>query len=74
LKHLIEFGKNRAAELACGKLYGWLTKIDLPLIKDTDPITGAEPLRLPLGVYSPGLAAEDVRDKWFFLCGDSDFL
>jgi len=74
LKHLIEFGKNRAAELACGKFYGWLTKIDLPLIIDTDPIAGAEPLRLPLGVYSPGLAAEDVRDKWFFLCGDSDFL
>jgi hypothetical protein len=74
LKHLVEFARHHAAELDCGKLYGWLTEIDLPLVAGTDPVTEAEPLRLPLGVYSPGLTAGDVRDKWFFLCGDSDFL
>ncbi len=74
LKHLVEFARHRAAELDCGKLYGWLTEVDLALVAGTDPVTEAEPLRLPLGVYSPGLTADDVRDKWFFLCGDSDFL
>ena len=74
LRHLVNYAKNRAGQLGCGKLYGWLTEVDLPLVADTDPIVEKEPLRLPLGVYSPGLTADDVRDSWFFLCGDSDFL
>jgi len=74
LEHLINFSRHRASELACNKLYGWLTEIDASLIAGTDPVVEKDPLRLPLGVYSPGLTADDVRDKWFFLCGDSDFL
>jgi len=74
LQYLVNFARHRARELNCNKLYGWLTEIDAPLIASTEPIVEKDPLRLPLGVYSPGLTADDVRDKWFFLCGDSDFL
>ena len=74
LHQLVNFAKNRAAQLGCDKLYGWMTEVDFPLISNTDSIVEKEPLRLPLGVYSPGLTADDVRDSWFFLCGDSDFL
>jgi len=72
--HLINFARYLAAGHPTPKLYGWLTEVDRSLVAETDPIVENEPLRLPLGVYSPGLTADDVRDKWFFLCGDSDFL
>lgn len=74
LYQLINYARQLAGQLGCQKLYGWLTERDLPLVAATDPIIEKPPLRLPLGVYSPGLSAGDVRDKWFFLCGDSDFL
>ncbi|MCB1672585.1 MAG: hypothetical protein R3F41_03170 [Gammaproteobacteria bacterium] len=74
LQYLVNFARYRAAQLNCGKLYGWLTEVDRDLIEATDPVIEKPPLRLPLGVYSPGLSADEVRDKWFFLCGDSDFL
>jgi len=72
--HLVNYARHRAGETRCNKLYGWITARDLPLIAETDPILEKPALRLPLGVYSPGLKAEEVREKWFFLCGDSDFL
>ena len=71
---LVNFARHRAFSVGAGKLYGWLTDVDYPLVESTAPDTDDDPLRLPLGVYSPGLRAEDVRDKWFFMCGDSDFL
>lgn len=74
LHHLVNYARHRASLQGCKKLYGWLTEIDAPLVAVTEPIVETAPLRLPLGVYSPGLTAEDVRDKWFFMCGDSDFL
>jgi len=74
IRHLVQFGKNLAVELNCGEMYGWLTEVDSDLVADTSVIISETPLRLPLGVYSDGLTADDVRDKWFFMCGDSDFL
>jgi hypothetical protein len=74
LAQLIHYARQLASQMGCRKLYGWLTERDLPLVGATDPIIEKPPLRLPLGVYSPGLSADDVRDRWFFLCGDSDFL
>ncbi len=74
LPRLVNFARYRAGQLGCGKLYGWLTEIDRPLFAATDPIVDRPPLRLPLGVYSPGLTVAEVKVRWFFLCGDSDFL
>jgi len=71
---LVEAGRHLAFEKECKDLYGWLTEVDYSLIANTDVITGEKPLRLPLGVYSPGLKASEVQDKWFFMCGDSDYL
>ena len=71
---LANFGRHLASELGCRELYGWLTEIDIKLVSDSALVIEEPPLRLPLGVYSDGLKAEDIRDTWFFMCGDSDFL
>ncbi|NQV69614.1 MAG: GNAT family N-acetyltransferase [Pseudohongiella sp.] len=74
IRDLASFGRHLASELNCQDLYGWLTEVDCPLIADTSVIIGEKPLRLPLGVYCEGLQASEVKDSWFFMCGDSDFL
>jgi hypothetical protein len=74
LRQLVNFARYLAASHPAQRLYGWLTEVDFPLVAGTEATIENEPLRLPLGVYSPGLTADDARDKWFFLCGDSDFL
>jgi hypothetical protein len=73
-RNLAAFGRQLASELGCRELYGWLTEIDRELISDSALVVVDPPLRLPLGVYSDGLKAEEIRDTWFFMCGDSDFL
>lgn len=72
--HLIRYAKQLAFACQSRDLFGWLTEIDSAVADNTGMRAGEVPLRLPLGIYSPGLRADDVRDKWFFMCGDSDFL
>ncbi|MDP7455598.1 MAG: GNAT family N-acetyltransferase, partial [Gammaproteobacteria bacterium] len=74
IRELAGFGRHLASELDCRELYGWLTEIDCHLVADSSLQIGETPLRLPLGVYCEGLQAAEVKDTWFFMCGDSDFL
>jgi hypothetical protein len=71
---LADFGRHLAHEQNCHELYGWLTEIDCHLVASASLEIGETPLRLPLGVYCEGLKAEEIKDTWFFMCGDSDFL
>jgi len=74
LRNLVNFGRSLASSSNSIELYGWLTEVDYPLISNTDESIASPPLRLPFGVYREGLDPEEIRDKWFFMCGDSDFL
>ena len=74
LRNLVSFGRSLASSSNSTALYGWLTEVDCPLIADSDESITSPPLRLPFGVYREGLDPEEIRDKWFFMCGDSDFL
>jgi hypothetical protein len=74
MRDLVDFGRHLADELNCRELYGWLTEIDCHMLASPSLEIGETPLRLPLGVYCEGLKAEEVKDSWFFMCGDSDFL
>lgn len=74
IRDLVRFGRWLASDLNCQDMHGWLTEVDSHLIADTAAIIGEKPLRLPLGVYCEGLKPEEVKDSWFFMCGDSDFL
>ena len=74
LRNLVSFGRSLASNFDSTQLYGWLTEIDCSLITDSDESIASPPLRLPFGVYRKGLDPEEIRDKWFFMCGDSDFL
>lgn len=71
---LVNFGRDFTTNLGCSDLYGWLTQVDCDLVSGTDAVVSDTPLRLPFGVYRKGLDPADVKDKWFFMCGDSDFL
>lgn len=74
VRNLIFFGRQLASELECRELYGWLTEVDCHLVAGTGESIAETPLRLPFGVFCEGLNPDEIRDKWFFLCGDSDFL
>lgn len=74
VRNLISFGQQLASDLHCSEMFGWLTQVDCPLLAETGVSIGDTPLRLPFGVYREGLNPEEIRDKWFFMCGDSDFL
>ena len=74
LRNLVNFGRSLASSSNSIELYGWLTEVDYSLISNTEESIASSPLRLPFGVYREGLDPEEIRDKWFFMCGDSDFL
>lgn len=74
IQSLADYGRHLASSLDCLDLYGWMTEVDLPLFKDPSVKISDTPLRLPLGVYCDGLKPEEIQDKWFLMCGDSDFL
>ncbi len=74
IQNMADYGRYLASELNCIDLYGWLTEIDLHLFTSPSITVLETRLRLPLVVYREGLKSEEVADKWFFMCGDSDFL
>ena len=74
IRDLVIFARQLASKLNCQDMFAWLTEVDSYLIADTAAIIGERPLRLPLGVYCDGLKPDEVKDSWFFMCGDSDFL
>ncbi|HBW83039.1 MAG TPA: hypothetical protein DEF79_03245 [Gammaproteobacteria bacterium] len=74
LRELVRYAKSLASEQNCSEMFGWLTDRDCHLISETGEKFNELPLRLPLGVYREGLDPEEIRDRWFFMCGDSDFM
>jgi len=72
-RSLVCYAKSLAHEEQCSEVFGWMTDIDCHLISGTGENLSELPLRLPFGVYREGLDPEEIRDRWFFLCGDSDF-
>ena len=73
-RDLICYTKSLASEEHCAEVFGWLTDLDCHLITGTGQHLNELPLRLPFGVYRRGLDPEEIRDRWFFMCGDSDFM
>ncbi|MBK51283.1 MAG: hypothetical protein CMQ45_02730 [Gammaproteobacteria bacterium] len=73
-RDLVRYAKRLASEQDCPEMFGWMTDLDCHLISGTGENREKLPLRLPLGVYREGLDPEEIRDRWFFMCGDSDFM
>ena len=73
-RDLICYTKSLASEQRCAEVFGWLTDLDCHLITGTGEQLNELPLRLPFGVYRRGMDPEEIRDRWFFMCGDSDFM
>ena len=72
-RNLVCYAKSLANKEQCSEMFGWMTDIDCNLISGTGEKPKELPLRLPFGVYREGLDPEEIRDRWFFMCGDSDF-
>ena len=72
-RNLVCYAKSLAKKERCSEMFGWMTDIDFNLISGTGGKPKELPLRLPFGVYREGLDPEEIRDRWFFMCGDSDF-
>ena len=72
-RNLVFYAKSLAKKERCSEMFGWMTDIDFDLISGTGGKPNELPLRLPFGIYREGLDPEEIRDRWFFMCGDSDF-
>jgi len=70
---LVHVAKRHAHRLGRKKLFAWITHSHAHLLEDPTSHTALLDIAVPTIVWTLGPAAEEVRDHWLLMGGDTDF-
>lgn len=77
LKHLptvIRYGRRLARDWACDYLLAWITSCNASLFRCEDAVEESAEIVIPTDAYVNRLPYASVRNKWWLMMGDTDFL
>ena len=71
---LISYCRHVAMQNNCTALFAWITEADSYLFDGPDMTINDIGVRIPTSVCTDGPSPEDLKDSWFLMAGDTDFL
>lgn len=70
----IRYGRRLARDWACDYLLAWITSSNASLFRCEDAVEESAEIVIPTDAYVNKLPYSSVRNKWWLMMGDTDFL
>jgi hypothetical protein len=70
---MVSAARRWAMRKGASRLRAWVTASHAKLLANTHPLQTPMDLTVPANVWSPGPSADELRNRWWLMAGDTDF-
>jgi hypothetical protein len=71
---LVLYCRQQANVKGCAMLFAWITDVDSYLFDGPEMVVKDIGVRIPTSICTDGPSPEELKNTWFLMAGDTDFL